>query len=179
MWERDNIWTRNNMWEQKNRKRKYVLVFGTVLIIGVVLAGAIKFTSQSGFCDTCHEMEPSYNAWQTSGHKSIECIKCHADPGTIGLIKTKAQGISEVYNHITGNYKTPITITSDTAEFSKRCLKCHEDIKGKGKPHNLKHFEVGSQCMGCHQGLVHDPKTNNKVPDRSVCVPCHGQEISG
>lgn len=177
MWERDK-WNRYSTMDNNNRTRKYVLVIGTILVLTVVLAGAIKFTSQSGFCDTCHEMEPSFKAWQSSSHNSVECIKCHSEPGVIGLIKTKAQALSEVYRHITGNYKTPITITSDTAAFSNRCLRCHENIKGKDTAHNLKHFKVGAQCMGCHQGLVHNPQSNNKVPDRKVCVPCHGQEIN-
>lgn len=178
MWERDNMWTRNNP-DRNNHTRRYILAVGIFLVLGLVLAGAIKFTSYSGFCKTCHEMEPSYNAWRTSNHKSVECVNCHADPGIIGLIKTKAQGLSEVYRHITGNYKTPITITSDTNAFSSRCLICHKNIKGKGKPHNKTHFEVGANCTGCHHGLVHDPDTNRRLPNRSVCVPCHGEEITG
>lgn len=164
---------------RNNPLRTIFLVVGGVLLITLVLVGAVEYTSRSGFCRTCHEMEPIYASWQSSAHKNVECIKCHSDPGVVGLIKTKTKALKEVYSHITGNYKTPITITSDTGAFTARCLRCHQNIKAKGKPHNKLHFASNINCMECHRGLVHNPNTNKTPPGRGVCVKCHGQEITG
>ena len=166
------------MFEPERKSKRYVILIGVLIILGLVLAGAVKYTSRSGFCIVCHEMGPIYKTWQTSSHKSVECIKCHSDPGFAGLVTTKTEALREVYLHVTGKYKDPIQMKADTSKFTKRCLSCHKDIKGKGKPHNDRHFQVNMQCYDCHKGLVHDPKSNNKLPSRKICVKCHGYEIT-
>jgi len=154
--------------------RKLLLFVSLFSLVGIALVvGAIKYTSGSAFCITCHEMEPIYEAWQSSTHKSVECMKCHSDPGAVGLVQTKVKALSEVYRHFTNTYKKPITINADTAAFSNRCLRCH-DIKGEGTEHNLAHFESNVNCADCHKGLVHHPETNQKLPTSDVCQECHG-----
>ena len=159
----------------RRKSRRLILEAG---IIGVLLiagfTGAIEYTSQSSFCTNCHEMKPIYETWKTSRHGGVECISCHSDPGVIGLLQTKTQALEEVYRHITGTYKKPIVITADTSKFSERCLRCHEDIKGQGDAHNNIHFAMNVACTECHLGLVHNPKTNNKLPSKKVCGKCHG-----
>lgn len=166
------------MFEPERKPKRYILIFSIVSILALALAGSIKYTSRSQFCIICHEMKPIYKTWQSSAHKSVECIKCHSDPGFAGLVTTKTEALREVYLHITGNYRDPVQMKTDTSTFTRRCLSCHKDIKGKGKPHNDAHFEVNMNCVDCHKGLVHNPKTNNKVPSREICVKCHGQEIT-
>lgn len=161
----------------RNRKR-LVVYGGLAIVLGLALFGAVKYTSRSEFCITCHEMKPLYSTWKNSSHSSVECIKCHSDPGVVGLVKTKTQALKEVYLHITGTYEQPITINWDTAAFTARCLGCHQDIKGRGTAHNLSHFNVNITCADCHKGLVHNSETNNRLPSRKVCIRCHGREIT-
>lgn len=123
-------------------------------------------------------MKPMYTVWQASRHAKVGCIKCHTDPTIIGHVKTKVKALREIYLHFRGTYKKPITITSETTVFSKRCLMCHEDIKGKGKPHNLIHFQMKMACTGCHKGLVHDTARNRRLPTYDICTRCHGEEMT-
>ena len=165
-----------------SRKYKgYILSVGPLLVIiaagAFLTTGMIKYTSRSEFCINCHEMTPTYQTWQSSSHKNVECIKCHSDPGTAGLVRTKTNALKEVYLHVTGNYETPITISTDNAAFTNRCLGCHQGIKGKGEPHNNKHFEADIACTDCHQGMVHNEKTNRETPTREICIRCHGTEM--
>lgn len=159
----------------RNSYRRILLVIGALAAAGLVLLGAAEYTSRSDFCVNCHEMNPIYKAWQSSTHNSVQCMQCHSDPGLIALVKTKLQALKEVYRHITKTYHQPITIDSDTAAFTDRCLRCHSDIKGRGAPHNPNHFAASVNCADCHQWLVHNPDTNRKLPTGDVCIRCHGQ----
>lgn len=164
-----------------NNSAKYriiLLILGAILVLGLVIAGTVEYTSRSAFCVNCHEMQPIYRAWQSSGHASVQCLKCHSDPGVTGLAKTKIKALGEVYRHFTNTYHQPITVDTDTAAFSARCLGCHQDIRGQGKQHNKSHFAAKMNCTDCHKGLVHNPKTNKQPPSFQVCVKCHGQEFS-
>lgn len=154
--------------------RKLFLFLGLSGFLSLALLGAMKYTSRSEFCLSCHEMKPVYTTWQSSNHQSVSCVQCHSDPGLGGLIQTKVQALAEVYRHITKTYRQPITIDSDTAAFTNRCLRCH-DIKGKNDVHNLAHFTANVNCAACHLGLVHNPDTNRKLPGSEVCKKCHGQ----
>jgi len=122
-------------------------------------------------------MTPMYSTWQTSDHNMVECILCHSDPGLAGTVKTKALALKEVYLHFTGAYQEPITIDWDTSAFTRRCLRCHNDISGKGTTHSTRHFEANISCADCHRGLVHRPGSNTELPTRKICIKCHGREI--
>ena len=56
-------------------KLKHIALAGIVGIGFLGLSvGMIEYTNQTSFCGTtCHEMDPMYQTWQTSNHKSIGC----------------------------------------------------------------------------------------------------------
>ncbi|WP_366924480.1 NapC/NirT family cytochrome c [Metallumcola ferriviriculae] len=153
------------------RNLKLIILVSGFLLIAVTILG-VEFSSQPRFCYNCHEMGMVYEAWQTGFHQDISCLKCHAEPGIDGLIRTKAKGLREVYVHFTNPQIEP-KAEADTWEFSQRCLACH-DIKGKGGPHNEKHFAMEFTCVSCHKGIGHDPDKNDKLPSRDICQKCHG-----
>ncbi len=154
------------------RNLKLIIIVSGLLLIALMILG-VEFTSQPRFCYNCHEMGPLYEAWQISFHKDISCLRCHAEPGIAGLIRTKAKGLREAYNHFTNPQSEPKAET-DTWEFSLRCLECHDEIKGKGGPHNEKHLEMEFVCVSCHKGIGHQPDKNNKLPPGTICKKCHG-----
>lgn len=159
--------------------RTVILILGLVVLSGLALYGAMEYTSRSAFCADCHEMEPAVKTWQSSGHRLVECIKCHSDPGPVGLVRTKIQALKEVYRHVTNTYHKPISFTTDKSVFNNRCLGCHKGISGRGAAHNTAHLSSGINCTDCHQGLVHNAQTNRQMPTRKVCIRCHGEEIRG
>ncbi|MHB1125929.1 MAG: cytochrome c3 family protein [Bacillota bacterium] len=156
-----------------------IVVLGLGLIVTAIIG--MEYTSRPAFCPTCHEMNPMFRTWLTSSHRNVSCLSCHGEPGVAGLIRTKLDGLEQVYRHVTNSYKRPITITSDTRAFSQRCLACHQDIDKAEKnaattgPHNPKHVSAGLTCTQCHKGLVHNEKTNQTMPSRDTCRSCHGE----
>lgn len=160
---------------------KTVILSGLALLIAAI-AGA-EFTSRPSFCRSCHEMQPMYDAWQTSAHREVACLRCHADPGVVGLARAKINGLGEVYYHFARAYQQPIRITTETKGFSARCLSCHEktweQARAETGPHNPSHRQIGLPCTRCHQPLVHDPQRNTTTPPRQVCVGCHGTTNPG
>src|SRR5450759_2687382 len=88
-----------------------VIVF-VALLMGTAL-GAAHLTSGSGICQQCHEMQPYYQSWQQSAHKSVECAQCHIPSGTVGLLLAKIGALREVYVHIAGEEAMPLQVNSN------------------------------------------------------------------
>lgn len=156
---------------------RHMVIFGAIIVFLLISAGwSAAYTSRSEFCATCHEMDPMYQSWQTSAHKNVACEDCHAEPGALGFVKTKAKGMREVYVHVTSSKIEPKAKDHDI-----NCYNCHQDkVKtntdkalAAKDPHTVKHFDNGMTCITCHSGLVHDTKLNNVVPGRDSCARCH------
>ena len=155
------------------RARFVLIIIVSVIIVSVAAFGTIEYTSRPPFCNSCHEMSPMYQAWAKSAHKEVSCIRCHADPGLLGLLGAKLGAFKDGYYHITGTYKKPIKFRGNPGVFNKRCLACHKNKIGQNDAHNKTHFDNGMACIDCHVGLVHDDKTNKKPPSRDICRKCH------
>ncbi|MBE0446785.1 MAG: NapC/NirT family cytochrome c [Actinobacteria bacterium] len=161
----------------------------SVVVIGIAVlsGGTLWATSQSGFCQSCHEMKEDYRAWQASTHKDVSCISCHIGPGAINFIQHKIVAVKEVAYHITGNYEKPINKNATLSESlpSSHCASssCH-DSPGKISNERLifdhdKHKNTNLNCAYCHNRVAHPGLEDYK--DRksmSLCVDCH-QEKNG
>ena len=154
------------------RKKLLLTIAISGFLLVVLSVGVIEFTSQPRFCYNCHEMGALYDAWEQGKHKEVACLKCHAEPGVAGLVRTKAKGLREVYVHFTNPQIEPEE-KADTWEFSQRCLACHDNIQAPGGPHNEKHFEMEFVCVKCHSGVAHDP--GYESPSAEVCAQCHSK----
>lgn len=173
-------------------KGKLLFILGALIVVMVVASyGAIKATSKPEFCASCHQIKPSVDAWQHMAHKDVDCIKCHADPGTIGYVKRKLEGAGELYKQVTGNFD-PNNLHPKVNPAS--CAACHDgsypnakDVVKTGaeeKTTNLnfvhkKHFEDNPSCITCHNTVAHSKKPFN-INDRQVpelmtntCNKCH------
>lgn len=171
-----------NLWMALRGKEKvtgkHLLIIGALLVFLLIsTAWTVAYTSTSEFCgSTCHEMSPMYQSWQMSAHKNVSCDACHVEPGVKGLVKAKANGLKEVYVHVTSSNINPKASKDDF-----NCYSCHQDkVKvntskalAAKDPHTIKHFDNGMTCVTCHGGLVHDAKRNNAVPRRDNCTTCH------
>ncbi|CQR71779.1 Cytochrome c-type protein NapC [Sporomusa ovata DSM 2662] len=171
-----------NLWMVVRGKEKltgrHIGVVGIIFVILLIFAGWMAdYSSRPEFCgSSCHEMNSTYQSWQMSAHKNVGCEDCHGEAGAIGLVKTKAKGMKEVYVHITSSKIEP-----KANEHDINCYNCHQDkVKlnvdkalAAKDPHTVKHFDDGMTCVACHSGLVHDTKLNNAVPSRDTCTRCH------
>ena len=115
----------------KHRISKYKLPIIIVLIVLlsitlVISAKMLEITENPAFCGkNCHIMRPYYDSWRTSSHTTVKCVECHYEPGVIGHVKGKINGLMQFYSYETtveeynGNLYAKV--------MDKNCLVCHED----------------------------------------------------
>ena len=140
-----------------------------VSILGVVLLallGVAKYSESPSFCNSCHIMEPYYNAWKTSKHNFVACVECHYPPGSPQTVLWKKfQALSQVVKYVTRTYSSkPFAEIEDAS-----CLRsgCHSTRLLQGKvvsergikfDHTAHITEIrrGRQlrCVSCHSQIV-------------------------
>ena len=169
------------------KKKKRLIILGAVLgFFLVFLIAAVEVTSHSGFCASCHYMEPFFESWEHSSHSEFECSECHYPPGggLKGILSKKIEGLVMV-----GRYWTKLYVKSKPwAEIKdESCLKegCHDKRLLGGKvdfsnvvfDHKI-HFEdlrrgKRLQCTSCHSQIV---QGQHITVTSSSCFICHFKE---
>lgn len=150
----------------EGKLRLAILVVGIILIVGAAGLGVVNATSQSKFCSSCHEMTPEYVTWQASSHSQVDCINCHVGPGLGNLLKDKVGALSQIYQHVTDSYATPIEIKEPIKNYI--CQDCHSPNRKVTVdkdiiiPHD-RHEAAGVECVACHSGVAH-----GKVAERGL-----------
>ncbi|NIO79828.1 MAG: hypothetical protein GTN53_04670, partial [Candidatus Aminicenantes bacterium] len=60
---------------------KKILIPASILVLVIIFAGGLfLYSSSPSFCNLCHFMSPYYEAWKTSKHNQVACVKCHFPP---------------------------------------------------------------------------------------------------
>jgi nitrate/TMAO reductase-like tetraheme cytochrome c subunit len=87
-------------------------------------------------------MEPEYKAYQHSAHAQVDCVACHIGPGTTAYIRTKVNGVKQLYHQILGDYDRPIQILNPNLRLAQEtCQTCHWSQKHFGDVHKTyRHF---------------------------------------
>src|SRR5579871_3803408 len=60
-----------------------------------------EYSMQPAFCQSCHIMQPYYQAWHQSTHKNVPCVDCHFLPGVGNTLYGKFQASSQAVKYIT------------------------------------------------------------------------------
>ena len=167
---------------------KKIIVRGGIAAIVLGLVGSIgfyKYSTSPHFCNSCHIMKPYYDAWKTSKHKDVACVKCHYAPGKAqDILWQKFQAMSQVVKYVTRTYSSrPFAEIKDSACLrdgchSKRLLEGKVSF-GKGitfdhRPH-LQEVRRGRQlrCVSCHSQLVVGRHIEVTL---DTCYLCHFKE---
>ena len=144
---------------------RWIVLFGGIALIFSALTGAVLFetTSQSGFCKSCHLMEPYYESWQRGSHAKVECTACHMPPGIKGKVLTKFQALTQLTKYLTRTWGTkPWGHVTDES-----CLVCHDLAKLKGE---------GARSWRPGLRFDHSPHLADSVRHRKLlCSTCHKQ----
>lgn len=170
--------------KQRRMRRRWValIVVASVLVFLVVAAFVTAhYTSRSSFCDTCHEMEPYYNSWQTSSHATAECVECHIPPGFVAYVQTKLFSFREIWVHTVGSPTSPLAVTREIPNDS--CFRCHES-DSENVPTDVTLGDVSFSheahqdefCITCHVRVVHrevNPPYYKSPAAMSSCLECH------
>ena len=159
---------------EKAKKNRLVIILAGILAIVLLAFGTVEYTSQTGFCNTCHEMKKSYTGWQNSSHQDLHCYKCHTDEGLAAKVKVKVNGLKEVYIHLTEEVNMD-QVNSIIPE--QRCLKCH-DFGPKGKygeriiAFHEQHQDLKFNCLTCHSTTGHSADNFTGFKNEA-CKQCH------
>jgi len=112
-------------------RRNLFLSFVAVVLISFafLFSGykAYEYTDSAEFCGTvCHPMSPEFVRYQRSPHANVECAKCHIGPGASFFIKSKIDGLRQVYAVMVNKYSRPIkSPVHNLRPARETCEECH------------------------------------------------------
>lgn len=162
-----------------SRVKKLLLVNGILLVlVGVAFGYFLDYTSEPGFCASCHTIEPYEVSWQGSTHEEadVTCIDCHFETGALGYIEGKVYSFIKLTQWVVGEEEKEPEAHKTVVAGS--CRQCHEDPGASYMPHGY-HTEVANlQCTECHSGLVHGAELVGEekpqaAADPAFCNKCH------
>jgi nitrate/TMAO reductase-like tetraheme cytochrome c subunit len=120
------------------RRATFVVVGLTVvnaILLATSSAAALSFMDTPKFCGTvCHKvMQPEYTAYQNSPHSRVKCVQCHIGPGASFMVRSKFDGLRQVWKVLTGTYAHPIASPVHTLRPARdTCEGCHWPAKHYG-----------------------------------------------
>jgi len=115
------------------RDRKLLVGFG-LCAMAFLLATAFgsyqtyQFTDSVQFCGTsCHvPMKPEYTAYLHSPHARVACVDCHVGAGLQWYVKSKLNGMHQLFDVITNTIPRPIeTPVKNLRPARETCEQCH------------------------------------------------------
>ncbi len=115
------------------RDRKMLVVFlcGSIFFLLLTAVGSYRtyhYTESVNFCgEACHTpMKPEFVTYLHSPHARVSCSECHVGPGATWYIKTKLNGVRQLYKTITDSYSHPIkTPLKALRPAQETCERCH------------------------------------------------------
>lgn len=129
------------------------IIFLVISFISItILTGYVsKVTSRPEFCANCHQIKPVVDSWAMGSHSSIGCLECHADPGILGQIKAKTEGVKDLAVQLAGSSST--NVMADIPP--ERCRRCHPAVYPANPDLVRIHQEPGANCGKCHKREIH------------------------
>jgi hypothetical protein len=114
------------------------LGFLGVLVFVMAYSGskAYEATDSVAFCgEMCHPvMEPQNVTYRNSPHARVPCVACHIGPGASFYVKSKFDGIRQLYYTFVGTYPRPIeTPVQSLRPAQETCEGCHWPQQFYGK----------------------------------------------
>lgn len=120
-------------------RRIMLLIIGLTAINATILGSSSFFAVHEmetvSFCGTtCHTvMQPEYTAYQESPHSRVACVDCHIGPGASWFVKSKLDGLRQVWHTVLGTYHRPIMTPLRTLRPAREtCEQCHWPTKHHG-----------------------------------------------
>lgn len=157
-------------------EHKVPIMFSLVVLLSIafVVTGKIlDITENPDFCGkNCHIMRPYYDSWSEAAHNNVRCIECHYEPGLIGHLKGKINGLLQFYSYETSNSeKYSGQLSAQVSDDN--CLVCHEkrihssDTNFNGVNFTHSDHPIALSCITCHSDVKHAPTI------KAICYNCH------
>ncbi len=150
-------------------KTFFIHILGIVLLIGLIIKFPHEMINPGGLSTGHQELRQQCLACHAplQGIKPEKCLTCHK-LDKIGVVTVAGNPVSE-----------PRTVTPfHEALFTKDCLTCHTEHKGRQTERSFTHFShdllmesVKDNCVQCHQFQVPEDPLHNQMKAR--CALCH------
>jgi nitrate/TMAO reductase-like tetraheme cytochrome c subunit len=122
------------------RRRRFFLIFISLTFVFVSVSAfgsyrAYEHTESVAFCgQTCHTvMKPEFVAFQNSAHARLRCVDCHVGSGAAWYVRSKFNGVHQLYGVIFNSYDKPIkTPVANMRPARDTCAQCHWPEKNWG-----------------------------------------------
>ncbi len=153
-------------------KAKHYALIGAVAVAVLILPGATVYYEYSGGrgCVRCHEIQTSYDHWQSSAHRNIPCTQCHGSALTFD-VKFHLANFRRVVAHVAGRESGRIHLKhTDLYPVAERCGNCHrmEYAGWNAGPHGVTYSKI-----------FLDRKHNSARLLMDECLRCHGMHFEG
>ncbi|MDH3492489.1 MAG: NapC/NirT family cytochrome c [Acidobacteriota bacterium] len=101
--------------------------FFFIMVSGFGSYRAYEFSESTTFCgETCHVMHPENTAYLASAHARVTCVECHVGGGADFYLKSKFEGVRQLFALMAGTYQEPIpTPVHNLRPAQDICEKCH------------------------------------------------------
>jgi nitrate/TMAO reductase-like tetraheme cytochrome c subunit len=113
-------------------RRKFILFgAGTSFFLFLTALGSYRtyhFTESTQFCgEVCHTvMEPEYTTYLQSPHARVACVDCHIGEGATWYVKSKIDGLYQVYATMVNSFPRPIPTPIESLRPAQdTCEQCH------------------------------------------------------
>ena len=127
--------------------RNLWLFLGLIALFVVVVLWAgfkgYEATDSVAFCgDACHVvMEPQATTYGDSPHAQVLCAECHIGPGASFWVRSKIDGIRQVYKTLADTYDRPIpTPVRSLRPAQETCEQCHWPDQFYGRKLVTRHY---------------------------------------
>ena len=124
---------------QPEMRRVATIVLVMTALNAVILGAASFFAVEEmetvEFCgETCHTvMQPEFTAYQDSPHSRVACVDCHIGPGASWFVRSKLDGLRQVWRTAVNTYDRPISSPIHTLRPAREtCEQCHWPNKHHG-----------------------------------------------
>ncbi|HWM25316.1 MAG TPA: NapC/NirT family cytochrome c [Chthoniobacterales bacterium] len=100
------------------------------------------------FCgQRCHvPMEPQFVAAQHTAHAKVLCVECHVGPGATAYMKTKLNGVKQLYHAVKGDFDRPIFVSEANPRPAQQiCTQCHWPEKFVGTVERTYHHFLSDE----------------------------------
>ena len=99
-----------------------------LVLLGFGSYKSYRATESVSFCgELCHNvMHPEWTTYQTSSHARVACVECHIGEGADWFIRSKIDGLRQVWAVAVKSYSRPIpTPIHNLRPARETCEECH------------------------------------------------------
>lgn len=106
-----------------------IMTAANVLIGSQASYRAVEHMDTQQFCgQSCHVMQPQYQAHRTLPHQAVTCVSCHVTPGAEGWVRAKTAGMRQLISVMLNNFPSPIPSALESGRLApsvETCEHCH------------------------------------------------------